>query len=101
MTIHFPFDNTYARLPDRFYARVEPEAVTAPRLIRLNQDLALHLGLDPDHLSSPDGVELLSGNRVPDGAEPIAMAYALMPGTSLGNSCRSSATAVPSSSAKW
>src|SRR3712207_3107781 len=76
MTIHFPFDNTYARLPDRFYARIEPEAVTAPRLIRLNRDLALHLGLDPDHLSSPDGVELLSGNRVPDAAEPIAMAYA-------------------------
>jgi uncharacterized protein YdiU (UPF0061 family) len=76
MTIHFPFDNTYARLPDRFYARVEPEAVTAPRLIRLNRDLALQLGLDPDRLSSPDGIELLSGNRVPDAAEPIAMAYA-------------------------
>src|SRR5688572_18606638 len=76
MTIHFPFDNTYARLPDRFYARVKPEAVTAPRLIRLNRDLALHLGLNPDYLSSPDGVELLSGNRVPDAAEPIAMAYA-------------------------
>jgi uncharacterized protein YdiU (UPF0061 family) len=76
MTIHFPFDNTYARLPDRFYARVEPEAVTAPRLIRLNRDLALHLGLDPDRLSSPEGVELLSGNRVPDAAEPIAMTYA-------------------------
>src|SRR3712207_1834390 len=76
MTIHFPFDNTYARLPDRFYARIEPEAVTAPRLIRLNRDLALQLRLDPNHLSSPDGVELLSGNRVPDAAEPIAMAYA-------------------------
>ena len=76
MTIHFPFDNTYARLPDRFYARVEPEAVTAPKLIRLNRDLALHLGLDPDRLSSPEGVEFLSGNCVPDAAEPIAMAYA-------------------------
>src|SRR3954471_19242429 len=76
MTIHFPFDNTYARLPDRFFARVEPESVTAPRLIRLNRDLALQLRLDPDRLSSPDGVELLSGNRVPGAAEPIAMAYA-------------------------
>src|SRR5919107_997124 len=76
MTIHFPFDNTYARLPDRFYARVDPTSVTAPRLIRLNRDLALQLRLDPDHLSSPDGIELLSGNRVPDAAEPIAMAYA-------------------------
>src|SRR5215212_6194815 len=76
MTIHFPYDNTYARLPDRFYARVEPEAVTAPRLIRLNRDLALQLCLDPDRLSSLEGAELLSGNRVPDAAEPIAMAYA-------------------------
>jgi uncharacterized protein YdiU (UPF0061 family) len=76
MTVHFPFDNTYARLPDRFYARVEPEAVTAPRLIRLNRDLAQQLCLDPDRLSSLEGAELLSGNRVPDAAEPIAMAYA-------------------------
>ena len=76
MTIHFPFDNTYARLPDSFFARVEPTSVTAPRLIRLNRDLALQLRLDPDRLSSPEGVELLSGNWVPDAAEPIAMAYA-------------------------
>src|SRR5918993_5398109 len=76
MTIHFPFDNTYARLPDRFFARVEPAPVTAPRLIRLNRDFAVQLCLDPDRLSSPDGVELLAGNRVPDAAEPIAMAYA-------------------------
>src|SRR5918998_3998441 len=76
MTIHFPFDNTYARLPDRFFARVEPAPVTAPRLIRLNRDFAVQLRLDPDRLSSPDGVELLAGNRVPDAAQPIAMAYA-------------------------
>ncbi len=76
MTIHFPFDNTYARLPNRFFARAEPAPVTAPRLIRLNRDFAVQLRLDPDHLSSPDGVELLAGNRVPDAAEPIAMAYA-------------------------
>jgi serine/tyrosine/threonine adenylyltransferase len=76
MTIHFPFDNTYARLPERFFARAEPAPVTAPRLIRLNRDFAVQLRLDPDRLSSPDGVELLAGNRVPDAAEPIAMAYA-------------------------
>src|SRR5687768_1161452 len=76
MTVQLLFDNTYARLPDRFYARLAPTSVSAPRLIRLNRDLALHLRLDPDRLSSPDGVELLSGNRVPDAAEPIAMAYA-------------------------
>jgi uncharacterized protein YdiU (UPF0061 family) len=76
MTFHFPFDNTYARLPDRFFARVVPTPVPAPRLIRLNRDLALHLRLDPDWLASPEGVECLAGKRLPNGAEPIAMAYA-------------------------
>jgi len=72
----FAFDNSYARLPERFFARVAPTQVPAPRLIRLNQDLARHLGIDPDGLAAPDGVEMLAGNRLPDGAEPLAMAYA-------------------------
>jgi serine/tyrosine/threonine adenylyltransferase len=76
MTIHFPFDNTYARLPDRFFARVAPTPVAAPRLVRLNRELALDLQLDPDWLASPEAVEILAGKRIPDAAEPIAMAYA-------------------------
>ncbi|MGB8398890.1 protein adenylyltransferase SelO [Bradyrhizobium sp.] len=76
MTIHFPFQNTYAALPDSFYARVAPTPVAAPRLIKLNRPLALHLGLDPDLLATPEGAEILAGARVPDGADPIAMAYA-------------------------
>jgi uncharacterized protein YdiU (UPF0061 family) len=76
MTVHFPFDNTYARLPDRFFARVAPTPVPAPRLVRLNRDLALHLRLDPGWLTSPESIEMLAGKRIPDAAEPIAMAYA-------------------------
>jgi uncharacterized protein YdiU (UPF0061 family) len=76
MTIHFPFDNTYARLPDRFFARVAPTPVAAPRLVRLNRELALELRLDPDWLASSEAVEILAGKRVPDAADPIAMAYA-------------------------
>ncbi len=76
MTLHMPFDNTYARLPGRFFVRVAPTPVAAPRLVRLNRDLALHLNLDPDRLASPDGIEILAGKRVAEGAEPIAMAYA-------------------------
>ncbi len=75
-SIRLPFDNTYARLPARFYARLDPTPVAAPRLVRLNQDLAERLGLDPDELARPDWVATLAGNRVPDGAEPIALAYA-------------------------
>lgn len=76
MTFHFPFDNSYARLPDRFFARVAPTPVAAPKLVRLNRELAVDLGLDPDWLAGPEGVETLAGRRVPQGAEPIAMAYA-------------------------
>ena len=76
MTVHFPFENTYAALPANFFARVAPTPVAAPRLIKLNRPLARHLGLDPDRLDSPEGAEILAGKRVPDGADPIAMAYA-------------------------
>jgi uncharacterized protein YdiU (UPF0061 family) len=76
MTLQFPFDNTYAALPDGFFARVAPTPVSSPKLVKLNRPLALHLGLDPDWLSGPEGVETLAGKRVPDGADPIAMAYA-------------------------
>jgi uncharacterized protein YdiU (UPF0061 family) len=76
MTVHFPFQNTYAALPANFFVRVAPTPVASPRLIKLNRPLAVHLGLDPDLLDSPEGAEILSGKRLPDGAEPIAMAYA-------------------------
>ena len=71
-----PFDNSYARLPERFYARLSPTPVAAPRLVKLNRALALQLGLDPEVLASPDGVAMLAGNKVAPGSEPIALAYA-------------------------
>ena len=76
MTVHFPFQNSYAALPANFFARVAPTPVASPRLIKLNRPLAVHLGLDPDLLKSPEGTEILAGKRIPDGADPIAMAYA-------------------------
>jgi uncharacterized protein YdiU (UPF0061 family) len=63
-------------LPHRFFARQPPIQVAAPKLIKLNEGLANHLGLDPESLASPEGVEILAGNVVPRGSEPIAMAYA-------------------------
>jgi serine/tyrosine/threonine adenylyltransferase len=53
-------------------AAVAPE----PRLLALNEPLAAELGLDPDALRSPDGLRLLVGNLVPEGATPVAQAYA-------------------------
>ncbi len=75
-TAPFAFDNSYARLPDGFFVRIAPTPVAAPRLVRLNDKLAQRLGIDPRALAAPDGVAMLAGNRVPDGAEPLAMAYA-------------------------
>lgn len=72
----FAFDNTYARLPDRFYARLAPEPVERPSLVKLNRALAEQIGLDPDALAAPRGVAVLAGNQVPPGADPLAMAYA-------------------------
>lgn len=72
----FPFDNSYARLPERFYVRMAPTPVAGPALVKVNRDLAQELGLDADALASPEGVAVLAGNRVPEGAEPLAQAYA-------------------------
>src|SRR6266702_3903166 len=74
--VRFGFDNTYARLPQRFSARVDPTSVAAPRRDKVNVQLARNLGLDPDELASAEGVEILAGNRVADGSEPLALAYA-------------------------
>jgi serine/tyrosine/threonine adenylyltransferase len=75
-SVHFGFQNTYARLPERFYARLDPTPVTAPRLVKVNVEFARFLGLDPDALASEQGVEILAGNRVAEGSEPLAIAYA-------------------------
>ena len=74
--VAIPFDNTYVQLPERFYARLAPTPVIAPRLVKLNVSLARELGMDPADLTSPEGVAILAGNRVPEGAEPLAQAYA-------------------------
>ncbi len=72
----FVFNNSFARLPARFYVRQHPLPVSAPRLVRLNRALAGELGLDLSWLNSPEGIAVLAGNGVPAGAEPLAMAYA-------------------------
>ena len=71
-----PFDNSYARLPESFYAKLAPMAVSDPGLIKVNAELAAELGLEAAWLASEHGVAVLAGNRIPEGAEPLAQAYA-------------------------
>jgi serine/tyrosine/threonine adenylyltransferase len=54
----------------------QAEEVSDPRLLVLNEPLAGELGLDPDFLRGAEGLSLLAGNRVPEGATPVAQAYA-------------------------
>lgn len=70
------FDNSYARLPEAFYVRLNPVAVHAPELVIFNAPLAQSLGLNPDALSGDAGAAIFAGNQLPEGAEPIAQAYA-------------------------
>jgi len=70
------FDNTYARLPGLFHARLNPVGVSAPRMAVLNRRLAEWLGLNVEVLEGDEGCAVFSGNRIPEGAEPLAQAYA-------------------------
>jgi uncharacterized protein YdiU (UPF0061 family) len=70
------FDNSYTRLPEAFYVRLNPVPVRDPKLVFFNTALAQFLGLNPDVLSGDDGTAVFSGNRIPAGAEPLAQAYA-------------------------
>lgn len=72
----FRFDNRFARELPAAGVRTQPVPVAAPRLLYLNQPLAEALGLDLDSLQADDAAEVFAGNRVPQGAEPVAQAYA-------------------------
>lgn len=73
--MQFPFQNTYAALPDRFYAKQVPQPVRGPKLLAVNRALAaelnIDLGDDEDQLAG-----VFAGNILPDGSDPLAMAYA-------------------------
>ncbi len=70
------FDNSYAKLPNEFYSRLDPDPVEQPSLIQFNQALAEELGVMDLYRNEAEAVAFFSGNTVPEGAEPIAMAYA-------------------------
>lgn len=69
-------DNSYGQLPEMFFSRLPPTPVASPKLAILNEALAASLGLDVLALQSSDGIAELAGNRIPEGAAPLAQAYA-------------------------
>ncbi len=74
--VQIPFHNHYIRLSNAFYDETAPIPVANPALIKFNESLAEALGIP---MANPDATELaalFSGNRLPAGAAPVAMAYA-------------------------
>jgi protein adenylyltransferase len=70
------FSHSYAHLPEHFFARLSPTPVAKPHLIKFNEPLAAELGIDTRGLGPDELAAIFSGNVLPPGAEPIAMAYA-------------------------
>ncbi len=72
----FAFQSTFVDALEGLYEPWSGASVPAPRLLALNDDLAAELGADAGALRAPDGVAVLAGSATPDGANPVAQAYA-------------------------
>lgn len=70
------FDNSYAHLPKAFFTETKPTPVSEPSLVILNGKLAVELGLNAQELQTEESLAVFAGNKIPDGAQPIAQAYA-------------------------
>lgn len=69
-------DNSYSNLPQTFFSMINPSPVNSPELIIFNEPLASFLGLNCELLQGDTGVQIFGGNRIPEGATPLAQAYA-------------------------
>lgn len=70
------FDNTFARLPEKFFRRVRPTPLPAPRLVAFNERAAELVNLDPNEAQRADFAEYFAGNKLLPGSEPLAAIYA-------------------------
>ena len=72
----FRLDNSYARELPGCYVAWPPAPVQAPQLLYFNRELAAELGIEPGAHDEKELTALFSGNALPEGATPIAQAYA-------------------------
>jgi serine/tyrosine/threonine adenylyltransferase len=70
------FDNSYACLPQTFFTSQKPTSVSSPKLAIFNEPLATSLGVNIQSLQSEEGAAVFAGNKIPQGASPLAQAYA-------------------------
>jgi len=70
------WDNSYARLPESLFSMQQPTPVSYPQFAVFNESLAKTLGLNIDALDSEEGADILGGNALAVGSQPLAQAYA-------------------------
>ncbi|WP_026695185.1 protein adenylyltransferase SelO [Peribacillus kribbensis] len=74
--IGWNLDNSYSLLPQKFYTSHKPKPVASPELVMFNENLAAELGFNAEALKTNEGVAIFAGNELPEGAFPLAQAYA-------------------------
>ena len=72
----FHFNNSYLNLPELFYEKRLPEVVSMPKMLVLNQELIASIGFELSQFNKQETAEIFSGNRILDGSDPFAQAYA-------------------------
>ena len=72
----FNIENSYSNLPEVFYTKQFPSFVQDPKVVVFNESLAKDLGLNLDILQNDEGNYIFSGNKLIEGSDPIAQAYA-------------------------
>ena len=75
-TVGWKFDNTYSKLPKSLLTKLGPHPVKAPVLKLFNQTLSEEIGLDFSEVNENEIALIFSGNKLPNGSETIAQAYA-------------------------
>ena len=64
------------RLPEHFYRRVSPQALNNPYLVAFSPAVAELLDIEPALFQQQQLIDLLTGNTLAPGSDPIAMLYA-------------------------
>ena len=77
-TIKHPicFNNSFVKLGEKFFAKLNPTPVKHPKIVKLNDELSNNLGIDLEMLELEEWASIFSGNQIIPGSEPLAMVYA-------------------------
>ena len=70
------FNNSFVKLGEKFFAKLNPTPVEHPKIVKLNDELSNNLGIDLEMLELEDWASIFSGNQILPGSEPLAMVYA-------------------------